>query len=150
MTIEKLLIKHEGMRLLPYKCTAGKWTWGVGRNFENNPLTSKEQLFLLNNGITEKTAMYLLQNDIKRVEAELKVLVPSFLFQSHARQMVLIDMCFQLGVWRFGQFKKMLAAIEDDDHAEVAIQMKDSRWARQVPNRAHELCEMWIMDKEEI
>ena len=36
------LIAHEGMKLMPYRCTAGKLTIGVGRNLEDNPPTPEE------------------------------------------------------------------------------------------------------------
>lgn len=36
------LIFHEGLKLKPYKCTAGKWTIGVGRCYETNPFTAEE------------------------------------------------------------------------------------------------------------
>ena len=38
-----------------------------------------------------------------------------------------------------GKFIKLKAAIEACDYAEAATQMADSKWARQVPNRAGRL-----------
>ena len=32
------LVQHEGLRLKPYRCTAGKLTIGVGRNLEDKGL----------------------------------------------------------------------------------------------------------------
>jgi len=53
--LEEMLIRHEGKRSLPYECSAGKISVGVGRNLEDNPLTDDE-------------IMYLLRNDIARSE----------------------------------------------------------------------------------
>ena len=39
----KKLIKNEGMRLKPYRCTLGKLTIGIGRNLEDNPLNFEEK-----------------------------------------------------------------------------------------------------------
>ena len=58
MNIKDFIIKHEGLKLKPYICPAGKITIGVGRNIEDN-------------GISEDEAMYLLNNDIKRCKTEL-------------------------------------------------------------------------------
>jgi lysozyme len=32
--IKAQLVRHEGLRLKPYRCTAGKLTIGIGRNLE--------------------------------------------------------------------------------------------------------------------
>lgn len=38
--LEKDLIRDEGLRLKPYRCTADKLTIGVGRNLEDNGINS--------------------------------------------------------------------------------------------------------------
>ncbi|HHX10519.1 MAG TPA: lysozyme, partial [Firmicutes bacterium] len=45
-TIEEQLILHEGLRLEVYKCPAGYWTIGVGRNLEGKPLKKEEQEYI--------------------------------------------------------------------------------------------------------
>jgi len=45
MNIKKIadqLILHEGLRLKPYHCPAGKHTIGIGRNLEDKGITEKE------------------------------------------------------------------------------------------------------------
>ena len=32
--MKEQLLRHEGLRLKPYRCTAGKLTIGIGRNLE--------------------------------------------------------------------------------------------------------------------
>ena len=59
-----------------------------------------------------------------------------------ARQAVIENMIFNLGLTRFRGFKKMIKAIEDYDYLEAAKQMLDSKWSRQVGNRSIELAEM--------
>lgn len=56
-----------------------------------------------------------------------------------ARLDVLINMCFNLGIYRLLGFKKMLAALERRDYIQASIEMMDSRWAKQVGGRAVEL-----------
>lgn len=56
MDLRKLindLIRDEGLKLKPYRCTSNKLTIGIGRNLDDN-------------GITEAEARYLLHNDLGR------------------------------------------------------------------------------------
>ena len=94
------LIQHEGLSLMPYRCSGGKLTIGVGRNLEDNPPTYEELRALGDymHGITENAAKMLLRNDITRTYAALKHLVKGFEDLDEERQYALLDMCFQLGV----------------------------------------------------
>jgi lysozyme len=136
MDIEALknqLILHEGLKLEPYECTAGKLTIGVGRNIEDI-------------GITEDEARYLLDNDILRVCDELDRNLPWWRDLSDARQRVLVDMVFNLGISRFMQFQNTIAAIESGDYDLASKEMLDSRWSNQVGNRAKTLSRMMRED----
>lgn len=141
MTLENLLILHEGLWIEPYMCAAKKWTFGVGRNYEDNPLSTEEVTFLLRTGPTKEFAMLLLYNDIKRVRTELEDF-DFFLMLNEPRQYALIDMCFNLGISRFSRFKKMIAALKEGDYDRAAKEMLDSKWAKQVGQRAITLSEM--------
>ena len=48
-------------------------------------------------------------------------------------------MCFNLGGTRLSKFRNMLQACKDNDWSEMAIQMEDSRWFKQVGRRSVEL-----------
>ena len=115
----------------PYKCTSNKLTIGVGRNLEDN-------------GISKDEAMYMLNNDIHRCIKELESALPFFHNLPTARQDVLISMVFNMGLTRLLGFKKMLKALEDRDYKEASKQMLDSKWKKQVGNRATELA--YIME----
>ena len=126
--IEQQLMLHEGLRLKPYRCTAGKLTIGVGRNLDDK-------------GISQDEALFLLANDIEGVIKQLDK-HSWYTGLDPIRQKVLIDMAFNLGISGLLQFKKMIAAIELGDYGAAAEQMLDSRWARQVKTRADRLAEM--------
>jgi lysozyme len=126
--IEDLLIRHEGLRLKPYRCSEGKLTIGVGRNLDDN-------------GITEEEALALLRNDIESCKREASQF-PWYEDLSNSRKDVIISMIFNLGLYRFSQFKNMIKALENEDFEEAAYQMLDSKWASQVGNRAVELSKM--------
>lgn len=136
MDIEALkdqLILHEGLKLKPYKCTAGKITIGVGRNIEDI-------------GITEDEARSLLDNDILRVAQELDNALPWWRDLSDVRQRVLLDMAFNIGTPTLMKFKKTLDLIEAKEFEKASVEMLDSRWAEQVGQRARTLSQAMATD----
>ena len=54
-------------------------------------------------------------------------------------QLITANMMFNMGRPRLSQFKKMIQAIRDGDWIEAGNQMQDSRWYKQVTNRADRL-----------
>jgi lysozyme len=124
-----LLKKHEGVMLKAYKDSVGKLTIGVGRNLDDV-------------GISGDEAEYLLKNDIDRCLYDLKTHLPWYLNLSENRQIVMIDMCFNLGIGGLLEFKNTLASIQSGDYQKASEQMLQSKWATQVGNRATELSEM--------
>ena len=141
------LVAHEGMRLDVYKDTLGINTIGIGRNLDDRGIT-KDELdwmdypsieYVYSDGITEADAIYLAQNDVQIVEEELLRAHPCVDRLDAVRQLVLVDMAFNLGVPRLSKFKKMWAAIHEDKFDVAAKEMLDSRWANQVKSRAVKL-----------
>lgn len=124
--LTKQLKRHEGLRLKPYLCTAGKQTIGYGRNLEQK-------------GITKGEAEYMLSVDIGDVMLELKNRLPIYQSLDSTRQAVLVNMGFNLGVNGLLKFKNMVKALEAKDYAKAAAEMLDSNWAKQVGSRAQEL-----------
>ena len=144
--IEKLIVA-EGLRLQVYKDTLGIDTIGIGRNLEDRGIT-KEELddldiptieHVYEYGITEADAVYLATNDVQIVEEELVRAQPCVDRLDSVRQLILIDMAFNMGVPRLCKFKKMWAAVECGDYPTAAKEMLDSRWAKQVKGRATKL-----------
>ena len=122
---------------MPYKCPRGKWTIGVGRNFEDNPLTAEERVACpdYKRGITYNGALFLLRNDIKRCYKELNTF-GWFKELDDERKYALIDMDFQLGFKKLKAFRKMIAALKEKNYEEAAHQCLSSAYAQQTPNRA--------------
>lgn len=141
------LIKHEGLRLTVYQDTLGIDTIGIGRNLQDRGI-SKEELAELDiptiehiyeYGITEADAMVLAENDVQIVEEELVRAHPCVDRLDSVRQLVLIDMAFNMGVPRLCKFFKMWAAIHENKFDVAAKEMLDSRWAIQVKSRSTKL-----------
>jgi lysozyme len=126
---------HEGERLKPYRCTAGKLTIGVGRNLEDR-------------GITAQESAYLLGNDIDSHWHELVKAIPWVERLDEVRQRVLLDMAFNLGITGLLGFKNTLATIKAGDFEKAGTMMLDSKWARQVGRRADRLATMMATGKD--
>ena len=141
------LIKHEGLKLQVYQDTLGIDTIGIGRNLEDRGITKQEldELDIPNidhvyeYGITEADAVYLATNDVQIVEEELVRAHPCVDRLDSVRQLIVMDMAFNMGVPRLCKFKKMWNAIHDEDFSTAAKEMLDSRWANQVKSRATKL-----------
>ena len=56
-------------------------------------------------------------------------------------QQILVNMMFNMGRTRLSKFKKMHAAILEGDWKTAAVEGRDSRWHKQVTNRAERLME---------
>jgi lysozyme len=128
--VKDQLVRHEGLKLKPYRCPAGKLTIGVGRNLDDC-------------GISQKEAFVLLENDILSCERELLSEIPEiYSGLNETRKSVLLNMCFNLGISGLIQFTNTLAFIGSGDFEKAANGMLASRWAKQVGRRAIELSEL--------
>lgn len=120
----------EGLRLKPYKCTAGKLTIGYGRNLEDV-------------GISQAEADMMFERDFAMAESEVKRLCKANQIDwenlIEQRFYVLTDMMFNLGYNRLSKFNKFLYALKTGSYTAAADEMLDSVWAKQVGNRATQL-----------
>ena len=121
--------RYEGLSLKPYKCPAGYITIGYGRNLEAN-------------GITQEMAEEMLKTDLAYARMEVGAKLPWSAKLNDARQYVLVDMAFNMGISRLLTFKKMLAALKEGYWERAAFELLDSKYARQVGRRAKELAEI--------
>ena len=128
----EMLKRHEGVEHHIYRCSAGFWTLGAGRNVDPQGGL----------GLSEDEVDYLLQNDIERVIKELSAEYRWFNSLDDVRKDAMIDISFNLGATRLRGFKRALAAMEVADYKMAAKEFLDSKWSRDVKGRATELCYM--------
>lgn len=121
----------EGLVLHAYTDSLGFLTIGYGR------LIDKRK----NGGITEKEAEYLLSHDIAYKLGQLYAKLPWITKLNDARKGVLLNMAFQLGVAGLMGFKNTLTKIESGDYEGASVNMLQSKWATQTPNRAQRMAE---------
>ena len=113
--------KHEGFRPKVYECTEGYDTIGYG--FAIKDLTMDEDV-----------ATLILMKKLHALLQRITVAFPWF-------KKVVINMCYQLGIRGFSKFKKTIYYLETEQYEEASIEMLNSLWAKQTPNRAKELSE---------
>lgn len=109
-----------------YADSLGKATIGYGH------LVVKGEDF--SQGLTEKEADALLDKDIAIARAGVQQLDVSLPKESRWNDFLVI-MVFQLGLAGTKGFKKFLAALKAGNYATAIIEVKDSRWYKQTPNR---------------
>lgn len=122
---------HEGSRTHAYECPMGYLTIGVGRNIDA----------VGGIGLSEDEIDYLLRNDIERCYRELDRF-SWFMDLDQVRQEALVNMCFNLGFTRLMKFTKMMAAMAEGKYQLASIEALDSKWAKQVGNRAKDIAYM--------
>jgi len=81
------------------------------------------------------------EKDLDVSISECHVLYGEEKFESFPEEVkqVVVNMMFNMGRPRLSQFKKFNAALEAGDWATAAVEGRDSRWHKQVTNRAERL-----------
>ena len=127
--LARRLFKDESIRLKLYTDTVGKISIGIGRN-------------LTDNGIRPNEALYLFRNDLQTAEDELFRAYPWAIGLDQVRQEVLINMSFNMGVTTLNQFINTLNYVKLGNYRQAANGMRNSKWHKQVGNRAERLALM--------
>lgn len=119
----KSIKENEGYSKTVYKCTEGYDTIGYGFAIKDLEL-SKE--------ICE----ILLREKLEKLKKDIKNRFEWFVDSPELIQEVVIEMCYQLGINGFSKFKKTIYLFETNQYEEASVEMLDSLWAKQTPNRA--------------
>ena len=134
MNMERLLqsVKdHEGYRNKVYLDTLNKRTVGVGH-------LCVEDFWEDNKEYEEKFLMDILEADLQNAIKGAEELI-----QEHqctdiddlAKELI-IEMVFQLGKTGVSKFRNMWKHLSTSAYSAASLEMLDSRWAKQTPNRA--------------
>jgi lysozyme len=121
-----------------YLCSEKKLTVGIGHLCrEGEPEYDME----VGTPVSEERVAELFEKDVGWTIKDCYKLLPDFDMLPEEVRLIFANMMFNLGMKNLGMFKRLLAAIEDRDWQKAADEMADSKWARQVPNRAGRLIE---------
>ena len=142
------LIADEGCVLEVYKDHLGYFTVGVGHLI----LPADEEWGTpTGTKITQTRADELLYYDfnnvLKECENAFQLSWPDWMPDSDNKweqwpeevKLIICNMAFNLGLPRLKKFQRMLKAVNKKDYVKASEEGLDSRWAKQVYNRAHRL-----------
>ena len=91
--------------------------------------------------VTEERVRSCFETDLNIAIGECELLYEDGVFGNlpDEVQQILVNMMFNMGRTRLSKFKKMHAAILEGNWKEAAVEGRDSKWHKQVTNRAERL-----------
>ena len=128
MSLIKQIKEHEGFRSTVYQCTEGYDTIGYGFAIKDLKLD-------------EDIAELILIRKLGELQERISHTFGWFFNANETVKEVVTNMCYQLGISGFSKFKKTIYLLETEQYEEASVEMLDSLWAKQTPNRAKELSE---------
>ena len=129
----------EGVKYEIYLDHLGYPTFGIGHLVRS---TDPESGCEVGTSVTEHRVNEAFDEDIKTVLEDCERLYPfSFFDLPEEVQLIIANMMFNMGYSRLSKFVGMHRAVEAKDWNTAADEMVDSRWYRQVTNRAKRLVE---------
>ena len=141
MVIDKLreeLKIDEGVKYEIYLDHLSLPTLGVGHLIKD---TDPESGLPIGTKIEEERVNELFDEDIQVTIQECKYLYNDFDDLPEEAQRIIANMMFNLGRPRLSRFLKMKQHVDNRDFVSASEEMKDSKWYRQVTNRAQRLCD---------
>lgn len=137
--LKEMLTRDEGNRLRVYDDATGKLI-GPGSTLVGHPTIGIGRALDVH-GISSPESTMLLDNDVCELEAVAGAF-PWFNPLDSVRQDVVLAMIFNFGIGTFAAFHDFQAALGRSDYPGASTAMLDSAWAKQEPDRAHELSGM--------
>ena len=136
----------EGKVLHKYMCSESHPTIGIGHKILD---TDPEKNLSVHGAyakdvpeedcITEHRCYELFQEDVQIAIDGCRRVYDSWEELPQEAQHILVNMCFQMGPTGLSKFKHMNQAVEDQAWGQVALEMDDSRWSKQTPERSKRL-----------
>ena len=139
MNLEQLrneLEIDEGVKYEVYLDHLGLPTCGIGHLIVEG---DEEHGAEVGTPVSEERVAELFEQDVQITIGECEKLYEGFSELPEEVQLILANMMFNMGRPRLSGFKKFNAAVADGDWESAAEEMIDSRWYRQVTNRADRL-----------
>ena len=151
MDIFGMLRIDEGYDSKIYKDTEGFWTIGIGHLLTRDPSldVAKRELDKLvgrpcNGQITKAEAEAIFAKDVDKATRGIlgnAVLKPVYDVLDEVRRAALINMVFQMGVAGVAGFTNSMALLKAKNWEKAAVNLAQSKWYRQTPNRAKRVIE---------
>ena len=126
MTLIESIKKNEGYVKMVYKDSLGIDTIGYGFAIKDLELD-------------EDICDEILLRKLKDLDKKVNKKFEWFVYMPPNIKDVVMEMCYQLGVTGFSRFRKTISFLQDKQWEEASVEMLDSLWAKQTPNRAKAL-----------
>lgn len=125
LTDELLLDENEKLKV--YFDSLGIATIGIGRN-------------LATNGITQFESRFLFGNDVNTCVTALDLHFPWWRTLPPNAARVMINLTFNMGIFRLAGFARFLEAMKRNDYAAAQVELRASKWFGQVGQRGPRMC----------
>lgn len=128
----------EGVKYEIYNDHLGYATFGIGHLvLETDPEHGSD----IGTPVSEERVKECFEKDLDTAISECYALYGEGTFNDFPDtvQQVVVNMMFNMGRTRLSKFKNFTAALEEGDWARAAVEGRDSRWHKQVTNRAERL-----------
>ena len=134
--LREQLIIDEGQVNEVYKDHLGYPTFGIGHLvLESDPEYGQD----VGTPVSEERTIECFEQDVQSVLADCKKLHEGWDGYPQEVKQVIANMMFNMGLTRLSKFRKHNAALQCGDWSEAAVEGRDSRWYKQVTNRAERL-----------
>ena len=123
----------EGVKYEIYNDHLGYPTFGIGHLITE---ADEEYGKPIETPVSEERVNTVFDSDVAIYISEAKKVFPNLDSLPAEAQEVIVNMCFNMGAPRLSKFKKFIAAVNESNWVTAGVEMLDSRWAKQVGNRA--------------
>ena len=130
--LRTLLEQDEGIEHAIYLDHLDKPTTGIGHLITGTDAEFGEPV---GTNVSADRVTELFNEDVKTCIGDCHRLLDGFDGMPVSAQITAASLAFQLGVNRYGQFKRHLSAMDAGDWMEAAAQLRDSKLYRQTPER---------------
>jgi GH24 family phage-related lysozyme (muramidase) len=141
MDLEKLrkqLEIDEGVKYEIYLDHLGYPTFGIGHLVIPSDIEYREDV---GTRVSEERVRECFDKDVQSVLRDCSLLYKDFDELPEEAQQIIANMMFNMGYTRLSKFKGMKRGVDARDWNKAADEMVDSRWYKQVTNRADRLVE---------
>ena len=130
------LAADEGCKYEIYLDHLGLPTFGIGHLIiDSDPEATKD----VGDPVSDDRVKECFDKDVESVISDCKRLYDDFDELPSECQEIIANMMFNMGLTRLSKFKGMKAGVDARDWNKAADEMVDSKWYRQVTNRAERL-----------
>ena len=135
MNLVDIIQYEEGFRSKPYLCSEGYVTIGFGTKL-HKAKNMNPRSFPIKVSISMATEWLHEEIVIKDIRLSQSSVTKAYSKLSADRQAIIVSMAYQLGTLGVVKFRRMWAALRDENYHLASLEMLGSRWARQTPKRA--------------